>query len=98
VLGARLESGNVDTLRRLVERGRGMTLLPALAAADLLDEERRALLRPFAPPVPTRDVRAVQSRARADDRRVAAVADAVLAAAASDRMRRAGVQPARSKR
>ena len=98
VLGARLESGNVDTLRRLVERGRGMTLLPALAAADLLDEERRALLRPFAPPAPTRDVRVVQPRARADDRRVAAVADAVLVAAASERMRRAGVQPARAAR
>src|SRR4029077_20349822 len=31
---ARFESGNLETLKRLVERGSGMTLLPALAAAD----------------------------------------------------------------
>jgi len=92
-LGARLESGNVDTLRRLVERGRGMTLLPALAAADLGTAAQRALVRPFTSPAPARDVRAVQHRARADDRRAAAVVDAVREVAASDRMRRAGVRP-----
>jgi len=91
-LGARLESGNVDTLRRLVERGRGMTLLPALAAAELGTAAQRALVRPFASPAPARDVRVVQHRARADDRRVAAVVDAVREVARSERMRRAGVR------
>jgi LysR family hydrogen peroxide-inducible transcriptional activator len=92
-LGTHLESGNIDTLRRLVERGHGMTLLPALAAADLTDAGQRALLRPFARPVPGRDVRVVQRRARVGDPRIAALVEVVADVAASDRLRRAGVRP-----
>ena len=67
-----------------------MTLLAALAVADLdTDAQRAALVRPFAESAPSRDVRAVHRRAvhrraLAGDR-----LDAVLAAAvgvAADRL------------
>jgi LysR family hydrogen peroxide-inducible transcriptional activator len=62
--GARFESGNLETLKRLVEGGTGMTLLPSLAAGDLATDAQRALLRPFAHPAPSRDVRLVEQRAQ----------------------------------
>lgn len=77
--GVRFESGNLETLERLVEQGEGMTLLPALAAAALRTDGQRALLRPFAAPAPARDVRLVQHRERARvEHRVAAALDALL--------------------
>ncbi len=61
---ARFESGNLETLKRLVERGNGMTLLPALAAADLSTDDQRALVIPFTDPAPSRDVCMIRRRAR----------------------------------
>ena len=60
---ARFESGNLETLKRLVERGQGMTLLPALAAAELPTAAQRRLVRAFDAPVPTRTIRLVRRRA-----------------------------------
>jgi LysR family transcriptional regulator, hydrogen peroxide-inducible genes activator len=77
--GARFESGNLETLKRLVERGVGMTLLPALAAADLPAAQRR-LVRTFSDPAPSRDVRLVRRRANTGHRLVDAVVAALLAA------------------
>jgi len=57
----RFESGNLATLKRLVEHSGGMTLLPQLAVAGLGEEERRRV-RPFADPAPARDVRLVRRR------------------------------------
>ncbi len=59
---ARFESGNLETLKGLVERGIGMTLLPALAAAALATKAQRPLLVPFADPVPGRAIRLVRRR------------------------------------
>ena len=59
---ARFESGNLETLKRLVERGAGMTLLPALAAAELPAEAQRHLLIPFSNPVPGRTIRLMLRR------------------------------------
>ena len=59
---ARFDSGNLETLKRLVERGNGMTLLPALAAADLSTAAQRKLLIPFDNPVPGRSIRLVRRR------------------------------------
>ena len=59
---ARFESGNLETLKRLVERGAGMTLLPALAAAELRTAAQRKLLIPFSNPVPARTIRLVRRR------------------------------------
>lgn len=81
---ARFESGNLETLKRLVERGEGMTLLPALAAAELSRDEQRAMVRPFAAPVPTREVRLVRRRVDLKRRLVEALADAVGRALPAD--------------
>src|SRR5690606_1995624 len=58
----RFESGNLETLRRLVESGEGLTLLPELAVAGLSQDER-ARIRQFESPAPTRTVRLIQGRA-----------------------------------
>ena len=70
----RFESGNLETLKRLVEQGTGMTLLPALAAEDLHTDAQRALVRPFASPAPARDVRLVRRREHAKQPLVQALA------------------------
>ena len=56
----RFDSGNVDTLRRMVEEGDGFTVLPFLAIPTV--RTKRARVIPFARPVPTREVRLVQRR------------------------------------
>jgi LysR family hydrogen peroxide-inducible transcriptional activator len=71
---ARFESGNLETLKRLVEQGVGMTLLPALAAAELHSDAQRRLVRPFMYPIPSRDVRIVRRREHAKQAMVDAVA------------------------
>ena len=71
---ARFESGNLDTLSRLVEGGEGMTLLPALAAAALRTAAQRRLVRPFTAPAPAREVRLIQPRRQ----RRAALVDAMV--------------------
>lgn len=76
--GARFESGNLETLARLVEGGAGMTLLPALAAAGLRTAAQRALVRPFRVPAPSRAVRLVQERRQRRATLVGAVADVLL--------------------
>ena len=58
----RFESGNLETLKRLIERGVGMTLLPALAAAALGTDAQRRLLIPFSDPAPSRAIRLVRRR------------------------------------
>ncbi|MGI8546264.1 MAG: hydrogen peroxide-inducible genes activator [Gemmatimonadaceae bacterium] len=78
-VGVRFESGNLETLKRLVERGAGMTLLPALAAADLGTAAQRRLLRPFTHPAPAREIRLVLRRAYHKQHLVKAVVDCVLA-------------------
>jgi LysR family transcriptional regulator, hydrogen peroxide-inducible genes activator len=47
------ESGNLSTLKKLVEQNFGITLLPHLALVDL-DIEKRKLVHEFNPPVPKR--------------------------------------------
>jgi LysR family hydrogen peroxide-inducible transcriptional activator len=76
--GARFESGNLETLKRLVERGRGMTLLPALAAAELPTAAQRRLVRPFDEPAPSRTIRLVRRRALRRPQLAEALAAAVL--------------------
>lgn len=70
---ARFESGNLETLKRLVERGIGMTLLPALAAAALGTNTQRRMLIPFAEPVPGRLIRLVRRRRHSREKAVRAV-------------------------
>lgn len=82
--GVRFESGNLETLKRLVEKGLGMTLLPALAAKDLRTDEQRALLCPFAGNPPTREIRLVRRRTSLKEYLVEAVIETVLATLPED--------------
>jgi LysR family transcriptional regulator, hydrogen peroxide-inducible genes activator len=58
----RFESGQLETLKRLVDQSGGMTLLPELATHSLTGEEKHRL-RAFAAPVPERKVRLVHGQA-----------------------------------
>lgn len=84
---ARFESGNLETLKRLVERGAGMTLLPALAAAALTSDAQRRLLIPFDDPAPGRAIRLVRQRRHVRQhpvRAVVAIIREVVTAVLSD--------------
>ncbi len=56
------ESGNLETLKRLVDKKFGYTLLPYLAIQDMRDAEKKKKIRSFTEPVPTREVSIVSSR------------------------------------
>jgi LysR family hydrogen peroxide-inducible transcriptional activator len=58
----RFQSGNLETLRHLVDRVGGMTLLPYLAIR-FLDASKRVQLRPFRAPKPSRTVHIIHRRA-----------------------------------
>ncbi len=51
----RYESSNVETLRRMVDRNGGVTVLPELSASDF-DEDRLELVRYFNDPEPVREI------------------------------------------
>lgn len=56
IRNVRFEGGSLETLRQLIRNSRGYTLVPHLFATELPADERRASLRPFEAPVPTREV------------------------------------------
>jgi LysR family hydrogen peroxide-inducible transcriptional activator len=56
------ESGNLETLKQLVEQNFGMTLLPYLAKDQLNQRCMKAHMRYFNEPVPRREVRIVYGR------------------------------------
>ncbi len=56
------ESGNLETLKQLVEQNFGMTLLPYLAKNQINERCAQAHLRYFDDPVPRRKVRVVYGR------------------------------------
>lgn len=55
-------SGNLETLKNLVKKNSGYTLLPELAVNELSQEEMKKYIRKFKAPVPTREVSLVHSR------------------------------------
>lgn len=55
------ESGNFETLKNLVLKGFGYTILPHMAAKQLSATHKK-LLRPFKSPVPTREISLVFSK------------------------------------
>lgn len=56
------ESGNLETLKKLVEQNFGMTLLPYLAISDRERMHDEAMIREFNQPVPIRKVRLAYGR------------------------------------
>lgn len=53
--------GSIETFMRMVESGKGVTFIPELAVLQL-NEAQRALVRPFAIPIPTRQIVMLTSR------------------------------------
>ncbi len=58
----RFQSGSLDTLRRLVQRSYGYTLIPSLMALSLRKSERDAQVRSFESPVPAREISLIYRR------------------------------------
>ncbi|HLP40751.1 MAG TPA: LysR substrate-binding domain-containing protein [Fibrobacteria bacterium] len=56
------QSGNLDTLRRLVRQGHGYTLIPAFMTTFMSEAEVKAHVRSFAAPEPTREISLVSRR------------------------------------
>jgi LysR family hydrogen peroxide-inducible transcriptional activator len=56
------ESGNLETLRKMVEQNYGMTLLPYLAVNELSEEVKKQHIRNFVEPVPKRKIRLAYGR------------------------------------
>jgi LysR family hydrogen peroxide-inducible transcriptional activator len=71
----RFESGNLETLKKMVDQSDGYTLLPLLATKDIPDAVKRKQLKEFQAPVPTREVSLVHSQ----HYKKRAVVDALLA-------------------
>lgn len=53
--------GSIETFMRMVEAGKGVTFIPELALEQLTDSQRK-LVRPFAIPIPTREVISLTTR------------------------------------
>ena len=58
----RFESGNLETLVKLVNANSGFTLLPQMAVDELSEDAVQTHIKPFAAPVPTREVSLVYNR------------------------------------
>lgn len=59
---AMFESGSLETLRKMVDRSGGYTLIPALTLEDLDESRRKKQVREFVAPAPSREVSLVHSR------------------------------------
>lgn len=71
------ETGSLETLRRIVEKNGGMTILPELALLDL-NEERMAFVRFFKEPAPAREISLVTHRTNSRPRMQAALRKTIL--------------------
>ena len=56
------ESGNLDTLKKLVENNFGITLLPYLAIQYITDSNQQKLIRKFPEPAPKREIGLVYNK------------------------------------
>jgi LysR family transcriptional regulator, hydrogen peroxide-inducible genes activator len=82
-MSPRVESGSFETIIRLVDEGLGLTILPELVARELPPARWRERVRPFAPPVPVREVSFIHVREHLH-RGIADALCAVLRAALPD--------------
>ena len=53
--------GSIETFMRIVESGKGVTFIPELSVLQL-DEEQKQLVRPFAYPIPSREITFITSK------------------------------------
>lgn len=71
------EAGSLETLKKMVETNRGITILPELATYDLTAAQHR-LIRHFKSPSPMREVSLVTSRTFVKQKQLLALKDAIL--------------------
>ncbi len=71
------ESGNLETLQRLVDRGHGMTLLPLLAV-QVAGSHAPESVRPFHHPSPSRVVRLIHAQSLVKRRPIEALAAEIV--------------------
>jgi LysR family hydrogen peroxide-inducible transcriptional activator len=74
-----LESSSLETIRQMVAAGSGVTVLPATSVQGRTGLDRRLEFRPFARPVPMREIRLAWRSAYPRDRLVALVRESVAA-------------------
>lgn len=72
------ESGSVETLRRMVERSNGITILPELATLDL-SPKQLTMVRYFKSPAPVREISLVTHRDFVKQRLIGALKEEVIA-------------------
>lgn len=72
------ESGSIETLKRMVEKYGGITILPELALRDLSEKQHKQV-RHFQTPVPVREVSLVTLRHHIKPRPIAALKMEILA-------------------
>lgn len=72
------ESGNLETLKKLVEQDFGLTLLPYLAIHNMDDKPSKAVIKPFVEPMPQRTIRLVYSRKYLQKNIVKALSETIL--------------------
>jgi LysR family hydrogen peroxide-inducible transcriptional activator len=77
----KFEGGTLDTLRQVIrDNERGYTIVPYLFAQGLSAAERAAAVRPFAAPIPTREISLVVRRGHWKQRLISALAESIKAA------------------
>ncbi|MCI5072977.1 LysR substrate-binding domain-containing protein [bacterium] len=72
------DSGNLETLKNLIRRGDGYTLIPHLSTLDLSEQEKKHQLKKFKTPVPTREVSLVHSRTFLKEHIINAIIDCII--------------------
>lgn len=76
-LSVEYQAGSIETLKRLVEQGRGITVLPELATLNMLPHQQQHL-KPFAPPQPVREISLVVRKNFVRRRMIALLEAAIL--------------------
>ena len=71
------EAGSLETLKRMVNKNNGVTILPELAVMDLTTEEKNKI-RPFADPSPTREVSLVTYQHFVKENLIEALHDVII--------------------
>ncbi|MDR3606048.1 MAG: LysR substrate-binding domain-containing protein [Oligoflexia bacterium] len=81
------QSGSLETLKNVVRKSRGYTMIPTLFARSLPDSESKAHVRRFKAPVPTREVSLVYRRDRWKTEIISAIEKTIAGVIPSDLLR-----------
>ena len=83
--------GSIETFMRIVENGKGMTFIPELAILQLADSQKE-LVRPFAIPIPTRDIVIINTKDFVRHKIRKLLVDAIQSAVPSDMLKLKQIQ------